>query len=227
MDRRARAVHPGASPPDGGVPELADYLGELADADPEPGAAARLVTDDGPDGRLARDELVSTALLLLVAGHETTVNLIANASLVLLRHPRWLDRLRTTRSSRCRWSRRCVRWDPPVHFLPWRTALDDITIGGTTIPRGAPVTLVLAAGNRDPGHVSDPDRSRPGPPPRCSTSASAAASTTASARPWPGWRRRWRCGPWPGSSPGPASWRTRPNTARARSCAARATCASP
>ncbi|GAB3857529.1 cytochrome P450 [Dactylosporangium cerinum] len=141
--------------------ELADYLGDLVDADPEPGLLRSLANDDGPDGRLTRDELVSTALLLLVAGHETTVNLIANASLLLLRQPRWLDRLLDDPAFVVPFVEEVLRWDPPVQFLPWRTALDDIPIGGTTIPAGASITLVLAAGNRDPGHVSDPDRFDP------------------------------------------------------------------
>ncbi|MFF5227583.1 cytochrome P450 [Dactylosporangium sp. NPDC000521] len=141
--------------------ELADYIGDLVDADPEPGLLRSLANDDGPDGRMTRDELVGTALLLLIAGHETTVNLIANASLILLREPRWIDRLLDDPSFAIPLVEEVLRWDPPVQFLPWRTALDDIPIGGTTIPRGASVTLLLAAGNRDPAHVSDPDRFDP------------------------------------------------------------------
>ncbi len=141
--------------------ELADYLGDLVDADPEPGLLRSLAHDDGPDGRLTREELVSTALLLLIAGHETTVNLIANASLVLLRQPRWLDRLLADPSFAVPLVEEVLRWDPPVQFLPWRRALDDIPLAGVTIPKGASITLVLAAGNRDPAHVSDPDRFDP------------------------------------------------------------------
>ncbi|MEV4508690.1 cytochrome P450 [Dactylosporangium sp. NPDC049525] len=152
---------PGNPRQSGAFRELADYLGDLVDADPEPGLLRSLATDDGPEGRLTRDELVSTALLLLVAGHETTVNLIANASLVLLRQPRWLDRLLADPAFAVPLVEEVLRWDPPVQFLPWRTALDDIPIGDTTIPRGAAITLVLAAGNRDPGHISDPDRFDP------------------------------------------------------------------
>ncbi|MEU0560107.1 cytochrome P450 [Dactylosporangium sp. NPDC006015] len=141
--------------------ELGDYLGDLVDADPEPGLLRSLAHDDGPDGRMTRDELVGTALLLLIAGHETTVNLIANASLVLLREPRWIERLLDDPSFAIPLVEEVLRWDPPVQFLPWRTALDDIPIGGTTIPRGATVTLLLAAGNRDATHISDPDRFDP------------------------------------------------------------------
>jgi cytochrome P450 len=51
-----------------------------------------------------------------------------------------------------------LRFEPPVQFLPSRTALDEITLAGTTIPKGAFVTLALAAGNRDPARFPDPDR---------------------------------------------------------------------
>src|SRR4030081_553991 len=73
------------------------YLAELADAGrdhPGDDMLSGLVTDDGPEGRLSREELMTNAALLLVAGHETTVNLITNGMLTLLRHPNLLDRLR-------------------------------------------------------------------------------------------------------------------------------------
>jgi cytochrome P450 len=129
----------------------------------EPGddlLTALIRAEDGGDV-LDDDELVAQVLLLYIAGHETTVNLIANASLALLRQPRWLDRLLADPTFAVPLVEEVVRWDPPVQFLPWRIALDDIPIGGTTIPKGASITLVLAAGNRDPGHVSDPDRFDP------------------------------------------------------------------
>lgn len=135
------------------VAELGPYLGELADARREhPGddMLSGLVTDDGPEGRLSREELMTNAALLLVAGHETTVN--------LLRHPDVLQRLRRQPDLAIHVIEELLRYEPPVQFLSNRTALDDIDIAGTTIPRGAPITLVLAAGSRDPDHVSDPDR---------------------------------------------------------------------
>ncbi|WP_432975643.1 cytochrome P450 [Dactylosporangium sp. CA-233914] len=143
---------------------LARYLGDLVDrriADPGDDLLSALATDDGPDGRMTRPELVSTAMLLLIAGHETTVNLIANSALVLLRQPLWLDRLRAEPDVVVRFVEEVLRYDPPVQMLPWRTALDDIPVAGTTIPRGASITLVLAAGNRDPEQFADPDRFDP------------------------------------------------------------------
>jgi cytochrome P450 len=144
--------------------ELGRYLGELADArrdHPGDDMLSELVTDDGPEGRLSRDELMSNAALLLIAGHETTVNLITNGMLTLLRHPDVRQRLRRQPDLAIRVVEELLRYEPPVHFLTSRSALDDIEIAGTTIPRGAPIMLVLAAGSRDPGHVPDPDRFDP------------------------------------------------------------------
>jgi cytochrome P450 len=144
--------------------ELGSYLGELADTRREhPGddMLSGLVTDDGPEGKLSRDELMSNAALLLVAGHETTVNLITNGMLTLLRHPDVLLRLRRQPDLAVRVVEELLRYEPPVHVLPNRAALDDIDIAGTTIPRGAQIALVLAAGSRDPDHVADPDRFDP------------------------------------------------------------------
>src|SRR5215470_2221520 len=77
--------------------ELGRYLGELADAgreDPGDDMLSQLATDDGAEGRLSRAELMSNTALLLIAGHETTVNLITNGMLTLLRHPGERQRLR-------------------------------------------------------------------------------------------------------------------------------------
>jgi cytochrome P450 len=144
--------------------EMGRYLGELADArrdQPGDDMLSGLVTDDGPEGRLSRDELMTNAALLLLAGHETTVNLIANGMLTLLRHPDILQRLRRQPELATRVVEELLRYEPPVQFLPSRNALDDIEIAGTTIPRGAPIILALAAGSRDPDHVSNPDRFDP------------------------------------------------------------------
>ena len=140
--------------------ELTDYLAGLVAARhraPTADLLSGLVTD----GEMSDEQVVSTATLLLIAGHETTVNLIANGMLTLLRHPDVLDRLRADPDLVYGLVEELLRFEPPVHFLPWRRALDDITVDGTTIPRGAQVTLVLAAGSRDPAHVEDPDRFDP------------------------------------------------------------------
>jgi cytochrome P450 len=122
---------------------------------------SRMATDTGPDGPMDDAQLSATAMLLLVAGHETTVNLIANGVLTLLRQPAWLDRLRREPGLAVGTVEELLRYEPPVHLLSNRTALEDITVAGTTIPSGALVTLALAAGNRDPERFMDPDRFDP------------------------------------------------------------------
>jgi cytochrome P450 len=144
--------------------DLGRYLGELADArrdHPGDDMLSELATDNGPQGRLSRDELMTNAALLLIAGHETTVNLITNGMLTLLRHPDVWQRLRRQPDLANRLVEELLRYEPPVHFLSSRTALDQIDIAGTTIPGGASIILVLAAGSRDPDHVPDPDRFEP------------------------------------------------------------------
>jgi cytochrome P450 len=141
--------------------EMTQYLAGLVEAhrrSPGNDLLSALATDDGPEGRMTPEQLLSTAFLLLVAGHETTVNLIANGTLTLLRHPDVLARLRREPEVIIRMVEELLRYEPPVHFLPWRTTLDDVEIAGTTIPTGSQVILVLAAGSRDPDHVHDPDR---------------------------------------------------------------------
>ena len=140
--------------------ELRAFMEELVEAHrqaPGDDLLSAMATDDGPEGRMPAEQLVGTGLLLLIAGHETTVNLIANGALTLLRHPHELQRLRNDPDLAIPMVEELLRYEPPVHFVPFRTALDDIDIAGTTIPAGASFTLLLAAGNRDPAHVTDPD----------------------------------------------------------------------
>jgi cytochrome P450 len=146
------------------VAGLGQYLTELIEAHrraPGNDLLSALATDDGPEGRMSQEELLSTALLLLIAGHETTVNLITNGMLTLLRHPDVLERLRRDPDLVIRTVEELLRYEPPVHFIPWKAALDDIEIANTTIAAGSQVILVLASGNRDPDHVRDPDRFDP------------------------------------------------------------------
>jgi cytochrome P450 len=113
---------------------------------------------------MSRVELRSNAALLLFAGPETTVNLITNGMLTLLRHHEVLARLRSEPDLIIRLVEELLRYEPPVHFLQSRTALADIDIAETTIPGGAPITLALAAANRDPDRFPDPDRFDPDRP---------------------------------------------------------------
>ncbi|MCK7626019.1 cytochrome P450 [Streptomyces sp. RS10V-4] len=144
--------------------EMAEYLGELADrrrADPADDMISALVHDAGPEGPLARWELMTTLTLLMIAGHETTVNLITNGMLTLLRQPDALERLRREPELMPSAVEELLRYEPPVQMLPQRTPLTDIEVGGVTVPRGAPLYLMLASANRDPLRFEDPDRFDP------------------------------------------------------------------
>jgi cytochrome P450 len=140
------------------------YLGDLADNRRGKSADDMLsafVNDPGPDGSFTRPELMATAVLLLIAGHETTVNLITNGMLTLLRQPEALERLRREPALMPRAVEELLRYEPPVHMLPQRTALTDVEVDGVTIPKGAPLILVLASGSRDPKRFRDPDHFEP------------------------------------------------------------------
>ncbi|MGP3919659.1 cytochrome P450 [Nonomuraea sp. 10N515B] len=141
--------------------ELKSYLAGLAeDRRRQPGEdlLSGFVTYRGPEGGMTPQEVVATAVLLLIAGHETTINLIANGMLTLLRHPDQLERLRAEPGLIVPAVEELLRYEPPVQLVSSRVALDDITIDGTTIPAGSPIVLALAAGSRDPAHTADPDR---------------------------------------------------------------------
>jgi cytochrome P450 len=147
---------------------MGHYLGDLADRQrgkpmsrPDGGMLAAFVNDPGPEGSFTRPELMATAVLLLIAGHETTVNLITNGMLTLLRHPEALERLRREPALMPLAVEELLRFEPPVQMLPQRTALTDVEIADVTIAKGAPLVLVLAAGNRDPRRFPDPDRFDP------------------------------------------------------------------
>jgi cytochrome P450 len=112
--------------------------------------------EDGGD-RLSHDELVSTALLLLFAGHETTANLIGNGTHALLRNREQWQRLVDDPTRARAAVEELLRYDSPVQFIQ-RVALQDVEVGGRQISSGAPVALMLGAANRDPSHFPDPDR---------------------------------------------------------------------
>lgn len=124
------------------------------------GLAAR---DDRKSPAMGDIDLISTAILLLVAGHETTVNLITNGMLTLLRHPEELERLKADPERAPRVIEEMLRYEPPVHFRT-RKALGAIDVAGTTIPTGSSVVLLFAAGNRDPARFAQPDRFDPDRP---------------------------------------------------------------
>lgn len=111
--------------------------------------------DDG--GKLTEDELLSTAVLLLVAGNETTTNLIGNGLLAFLRHLDQMRRVWDDPSLVPSAVEEMLRFEGPVQFAT-RLAKVDLDMNGVAIRQGQAVYLVLAAANRDPGQFPDPDR---------------------------------------------------------------------
>jgi len=111
--------------------------------------------DDGE--RLTEDELIATCVLLLVAGHETTVGLISNAILALLRHPDQLSLLGADPGLAAGAVEETLRYDAPVQ-MTGRVARGDMQIGAVTALDGGVVLLLLAAAGRDPAVFADPDR---------------------------------------------------------------------
>ncbi|MEV5958969.1 cytochrome P450 [Streptomyces sp. NPDC051987] len=144
--------------------ELREYLGALVErrhGRPSDDLLSRLANDDGPDGRMTDEEIISTANLLLIAGHETTVNLITNGMLTLLRHPEVLRRLRDEPDLVVPLVEELLRYEPPVHIIPWRAAYSEVTVGDMVIPKGSRILLMLASGSRDPNRFHEPDRFDP------------------------------------------------------------------
>ncbi|SLL97913.1 MULTISPECIES: cytochrome P450 [unclassified Actinoplanes] len=101
------------------------------------------------DDRLTEDELCSMVFLLLIAGHETTVNLIGNGTYVLLRDRAGWERLRADRSLLPSAIEEFLRFEGPLQTATFRIAVADVEIGGVTIPAGDPVIVGLLSANRD------------------------------------------------------------------------------
>ncbi|MCF6472219.1 cytochrome P450 [Nonomuraea sp. MG754425] len=102
---------------------------------------------------LSEADLLATLVLLLVAGHETTVNLIGNGVLALLRHGQLAEAARRPEQV----VEEVLRYDPPVQ-LTSRVVLEDVTLGGEPLPRGTAVMAVIGAANRDPAVFPEPGR---------------------------------------------------------------------
>ncbi len=116
-----------------------------------------LIAAEEAGDKLSEDELLATCILLLVAGHETTVNLIGNGSLALLRHPDQLRRLREDPGLIVTAVEELLRFDGPVQRTA-RIPSEDVTIGGKTIGKGEMVMPFIGAADRDPAQFPDPDR---------------------------------------------------------------------
>jgi cytochrome P450 len=143
-----------------GMEDVRIYLAGLLDKyakEPGPGLLSAMVNDTNSGERLSKGEILANAMLLLIAGHETTVNLIAHSVLTLLRYPAVLEKLRREPELVIPAVEEFLRFESSVQFWPTRTALEEIELAGMTIPKGSPVILVYASGNRDPNRFTHPD----------------------------------------------------------------------
>jgi cytochrome P450 len=111
---------------------------------------------DTEGDRLTEDELVTTCILLLNAGHEATVNVSGNGLLALLEHPGQLRRLREDPGLLPTAIEELMRFDSPLQLFE-RTATEDVGIGGVTVERGQKIAALLGSANRDPAVFTDPD----------------------------------------------------------------------
>ena len=139
---------------------LIHYLDELIDRRrraPADDLLSGLIEAEDDGDRLNHDELVGTALLILIAGHETTANLIGNGLLRLLLEPQALQQLREDPELDRTAIEELLRHDGPVQMAQ-RIALEPVDIGGATIPPGSVVIPLIAAANRDPAVFEHPHR---------------------------------------------------------------------
>ena len=139
---------------------FSNYLRRLISskrADPQDDLLGALIAVEADGQRLSEDELVAMVFLLLVAGHETTVNLIASGAFALIEHPDQLQRLRAEPGLMKSAVEELLRFTSPVETGTERYAREDVTIAGVTIPRGGFVLAAIASANRDEEHFTNPD----------------------------------------------------------------------
>jgi len=142
-----------------GLRSLVDYFGRLVAryrAEPADNVISRLIAAEVNGERLGEEDLVSTCVLLLFAGHETTTNLIGNGLLALLRNRDQLERLQGDEELIDQAVEEFLRYDGPAKVAV-RWVAEDLEVGGRAITRGQRVLLVQTAANRDPRHFPSPD----------------------------------------------------------------------
>jgi cytochrome P450 len=143
---------------------LREYLRDLLErrrAHPADDLMSGLIAVEESGDQLTAEEIVATCNLLLIAGHETTVNLIANAVLAMLRHRQHWTALGEDAELAPGIVEETLRYDPPVQLVG-RVAGEDVTIGECRIPKGDNMMLLLAAAQRDPAVTERPDGFDPG-----------------------------------------------------------------
>lgn len=142
------------------IGDMQAYFGELIAerrAAPTEDLLSLMVRASEDGSVLSENELVGQCVLFLTAGHETTTNLIGNATLALLRNPDELARLRAQPDLAASAVEEFLRYDGTVAGVA-RTAQEDVQLSGGLVPVGTTVMAVLPAANRDPATFTDPDR---------------------------------------------------------------------
>jgi len=143
-----------------GIKGLLEYLSPLVEERlARPGDDLLSVLASGEKrGAYSHDEVLANAVLLLLAGHETTINLICNGTLALIRHPeQWALLQENPAALAVRATEECLRYDPPVKSLQ-RIAAEDVELRGTVLKKLDRTRWFIPSANRDPGKFSDPDR---------------------------------------------------------------------
>lgn len=137
--------------------KLFDRLAAERRADPDDGLITALVRAQDEGDRLDDDEVVAMIFLLLLAGHDTTANLIGSSVVALLEHPEQMARLREEPALADAAVEELLRFTTPVPCGAARIATDDVEIGGTIVPKGSPVLGMIIAANRDESVFDRPD----------------------------------------------------------------------
>ncbi|OHV36104.1 MULTISPECIES: cytochrome P450 [Pseudofrankia] len=152
--------------------ELSRYFRELiteSRADPGDNLVSALVAArDADDGRLSDVELVANLVVLLVAGFETTTNLLGNGLAILFERPGLAARLRSGDVPTAGFVEEVLRYDSPVQATMRVARADGLTVDGTPVPKGGQLLLLIGSANRDPDRYHDPasfDPIRPGSAP--------------------------------------------------------------
>lgn len=143
------------------IGQLAGYFDQLIrmkrDRSGEDLLSALIALEDGGD-RLSHQELLAMCVLLLVAGHETTVNLLGNGLFALMEHPDQLEHLRQHPDGIESAVEEMLRFDAPVQETTFRFVGEPLNLGGHPLEAGQSVVVLIGAANRDPAQFPDPDR---------------------------------------------------------------------
>lgn len=137
------------------------YLRQLFEQrrqEPQPDLVSALLQAEEAGDRLSEEELFSMVILLIIAGHETTVSLLGNATLALLQHPEQMAQLRDNPDLMATAVEEFLRYDGPVERAMNRWATEEVAINGRILQPGDPIIVLIGGANRDPAHFDDPDR---------------------------------------------------------------------